>query len=149
VLATAVRFVGYPYVWGGTSERTEAPAGVRARGGFDCSGFVWRVFKLEPYPGGAALASTLKGRTTYQMSGEVPRARRISRARLQPADLVFFGDRGRNSKPAQVGHVGIYLGGGWFVHSSGQGVFVSPLAGWYRDRFAWGRRLLAEAGLTP
>ena len=73
VLDTAVRFVGFPYVWGGTSERSEAPFGVKARGGFDCSGFVWRVYKLQSYPGGAALNATIKGRTTYQMSGEVPR----------------------------------------------------------------------------
>src|ERR1700675_2171895 len=37
VLKTAVRFIGYPYVWAGTSENAEAPAGVKAPGGFDCS----------------------------------------------------------------------------------------------------------------
>src|SRR5207342_3429433 len=36
VLNTAVRFVGFPYVWGGTSAKAEAPMGVRGRGGFDC-----------------------------------------------------------------------------------------------------------------
>ena len=77
MLNTAVRFVGFPYVWGGTSEKAEAPFGVQAHGGFDCSGFIWRVYKLQAYPGGAALASTLKGRTTYQMSGEVGPAKRI------------------------------------------------------------------------
>ncbi len=41
VLARAVHFVGYPYVWGGTSEYREAPFGRVAPGGFDCSGFVW------------------------------------------------------------------------------------------------------------
>ena len=40
-----------------------------APGGFDCSGFVWRVFKLEPFAGASALASVLRGRTTYEMSG--------------------------------------------------------------------------------
>src|SRR5947209_7458442 len=60
VLNTAVRFVGFPYVWCGTSERAEAPFGVQARGGFDCSGFVWRVYKLQTYPGGAALNATIK-----------------------------------------------------------------------------------------
>ena len=148
VLTTAVRFIGFPYVWGGTSERSEAPFGVRAHGGFDCSGFVWRVYKLEPYAGGTALATTLRGRTTFAMSGEVPRTRRIPLARLAPADVLFFGSRGPRSTPAQVGHTGIYLGGGWFIHASGQGVFLSPLAGWYRQRFAWARRPLAEAGLT-
>ena len=51
VLNTAVRFIGFPYVWGGTSELPEAPFGVSAPGGFDCSGFVWRVYKLQAYTG--------------------------------------------------------------------------------------------------
>ena len=148
VLNTAVRFVGFPYVWGGTSEKAEAPFGVQAHGGFDCSGFVWRVYKLQAYPGGAALASTIQGRTTYQMSGEVPRSKRVPLARLQPADVLFFGPNGPSSNPASVGHTGIYLGSGWMIHSSGQGVAVTPLTGWYHDNFAWGRRPLAEAGLT-
>ena len=148
ILNTAVKFVGYPYVWGGTSEKAEAPFGIEARGGFDCSGFVWRVYKLQAYPGGAALAATIKGRTTYQMSGEVPKAKRIAFAKLQPADIVFFGPNGASSKPASVGHTGIYLGNGWMIHSSGQGVAVTPMTGWYRTQFAWGRRPLAEAGLT-
>jgi cell wall-associated NlpC family hydrolase len=148
VLDTAVRFIGFPYVWGGTSEKPQAPFGVEAPGGFDCSGFVWRVFKLQAYPGGAALASTIRGRTTYQMSGEVPRAKRIAFARLAPGDVLFFGPSGPRSKPASIGHAGIYLGSGWMIHSSGQGVAVTPLTGWYRDQFAWGRRPLAEAGLV-
>ena len=148
ILNTAVKFVGFPYVWGGTSEKAEAPFGIEAHGGFDCSGFVWRVYKLQAYPGGAALSTTIKGRTTYQMSGEVPKAKRIAFAKLQPADVVFFGPNGASSKPASVGHTGIYLGNGWMIHSSGQGVAVTPMTGWYRTQFAWGRRPLAEAGLT-
>jgi cell wall-associated NlpC family hydrolase len=148
VLDTAVRFVGFPYVWGGTSEKPEAPFGVEAPGGFDCSGFVWRVYKLQAYPGGATLAATIKGRTTYQMSGEVPRSKRIAFARLAPGDVLFFGPAGPRSRPATIGHTGIYLGSGWMIHSSGQGVAVTPLTGWYRQQFAWGRRPLAEAGLA-
>lgn len=148
VLDTAVRFVGFPYVWGGTSEKAEAPFGIEAHGGFDCSGFVWRVYKLQAYAGGAALAATIKGRTTYQMSGEVPRAKRIAYAKLAPGDVVFFGPAGPRSRPASIGHAGIYLGAGWMIHSSGQGVAVTPLTGWYRQQFAWGRRPLAEAGLV-
>jgi cell wall-associated NlpC family hydrolase len=148
VLKTAVRFIGYPYVWAGTSENAEAPAGVQAPGGFDCSGFVWRVYKLQAYPGGAALAQTLKGRTTFAMSGEVPAAKRISFSHLKPGDVLFWGGAGPSSKPAQVDHTGIYLGNGWFIHSSGYGVAVAQLSGWYKQRFAWARRPLAEAGLT-
>jgi len=148
VLDRALRFVGYPYVWAGTSDKPQRLFGKVLPGGFDCSGFVWRVYKLQAYPGGAALSTTIKGRTTYQMSGEVPKAKRISFAKLQPADLVFFGPKGPSSTPASVGHTGIYLGNGWMIHSSGQGVAVTPMTGWYRTQFAWGRRPLAEAGLT-
>jgi cell wall-associated NlpC family hydrolase len=148
ILKTAVRFVGYPYVWGGESESTTSPYGPQAHGGFDCSGFVWRVYKLQAYADEGKLAQVLQGRTTYAMSGEVPRAKRIALAKLQPADVIFFGAAGPRSKPAQVDHMGIYLGNGWFVHSSGNGVAVTPVTGRYAQRFAWGRRPLAEAGLA-
>jgi cell wall-associated NlpC family hydrolase len=149
VLGRAVSFVGYPYVWGGSSEAPQQPFGKQAPGGFDCSGLVWRVFKLEPFPGASALASVLRGRTTYEMSGEVPAAQRIKKAEnLQPGDLVFQGDKGTKSKPADVGHAVIYLGSGWFVHSSASGTTLHPFDGWYRDRFAWARRPLREAGLS-
>jgi cell wall-associated NlpC family hydrolase len=148
LLQTAVRLIGYPYVWGGTSEHPQAPFGAEVPGGFDCSGFVWRVFKLGGYAGGESLAGTLHGRTTYAMSGEVPRGERIARAALEPADLLFFGEHGSKSKPAQVDHAGIYLGNGWFVQAGVTGVTLIPLASpWYDARFAWARRPLAEAGL--
>ena len=148
ILNTAVSKIGMPYIWGGESDDAETAFGVSSRGGYDCSGFVWRVYKLEWYPGEGQLASMLRGRTTYEMSGEVPASKRIGFAKLQPADVIFFGDRGPRSKPAQVGHMGIYLGNGWFIHSSEYGVAVAQLAGWYRNEFAWGRRPLAEAGLS-
>jgi len=139
ILATAVRFVGYPYVWGGEDERAER--------GFDCSGFVWRVYKLQVYPGGEALSGVLRGRTSYQMSGEVPPAERIGFGDLQPADVLFFGPKGAHSKPKEVDHMGLYLGGGWMIHASRYGVALAPLDGWYRDELAWARRPLAEAAL--
>jgi cell wall-associated NlpC family hydrolase len=148
ILTTAVRFIGYPYVWGGESEFPESPFGPQVHGGFDCSGFVWRVYKVEQYAEGGTLADMLQGRTTYAMSGEVPVAERIPYAKLQPADVIFFGAGGPKSKPKQVDHAGIYLGDGWFIHSSGYGVAVTTLSGWYGKRFAWARRPLAEAGLV-
>jgi cell wall-associated NlpC family hydrolase len=148
ILTTAFARVGMPYIWGGTSDGPETEFGVSSRGGYDCSGFVWRVYKLQTYPGEGTLASVLRGRTTFQMSGEVPRAQRIGLANLEPADVIFFGDRGPSSQPAQVGHMGIYVGNGWFVHSSGYGVALARLDGWYAREFAWARRPLAEAGLT-
>lgn len=148
VLRRAVSFVGYPYVWGGTSESRQTLFGVTSRGGFDCSGFAWRVYRLEAYRGGSELQTVLRGRTASAMAGEVPASERIRRSRLRPGDLVFFSERGRDARPADVSHMGIYAGGGWFVHSSTQGTTLTTLSGWYADRFAWGRRPLREAGLV-
>jgi cell wall-associated NlpC family hydrolase len=155
VLSRALRLVGYPYVFAGTSEKpqtiwsTGAPGNQLAvPGGFDCSGLVWRVFTLQPYDGAPSLADVLKGRTTYAMSGEVAPAERIPYEAVQAADVLFFGDKGPKSKPSQVGHMGLSLGNGWMIHSSSRGVTILPLEGWYADRFAWARRPLAEAGLA-
>lgn len=148
ILTTAIHYVGYPYVWGGTSPTAETEFGVHSVGGFDCSGLVWRVYKLTPYPGEGNLASMLRGRTTFVMSGEVPRTARITAAKLQPADVMFFGEHGPKSSPDAVDHTALYLGNGWFVQSSGEGVTLLPFAGYYTSYFAWGRRPLREAGLT-
>jgi cell wall-associated NlpC family hydrolase len=147
ILDVAVSKIGMPYVWGGTSDGSEAPFGVPARGGYDCSGFVWRVYKLQSYPDEGDLASVIEGRTTYTMSVEVPRSKRISFAKLQPADVIFFGAHGPHSSGSQIIHTGIYVGDGWFIHSSDEGVALAQLSGWYRTEFAWGRRPLREAGL--
>jgi cell wall-associated NlpC family hydrolase len=136
VLTTAFKLVGFPYVWAGTAN------------GFDCSGFVWRVYKLQPYASSGSLGATLRGRTTYAMSGEVPKAQRIALDALQPADVIFFGSKGPRSKPTEVGHMGIYVGNGWFVHSSRYGVALETMTGWYLQKFAWARRPIAEAALT-
>jgi cell wall-associated NlpC family hydrolase len=81
------------------------------------------------------------------MSGEVPKSKRIPFDHLRAADVTFFGADGRRSSPSEVDHTGIALGNGWMIHSSSQGVAFVPLTGWYRDRFAWARRPLREAGL--
>ena len=148
ILDYAVGLVGYPYVWGGTSTTRQAPFGVKTTGGFDCSGFLWQVYKLHAYPGLDGLGNVLRGRTAAQMAGEVARGKRIAFAKLEPGDLLFFGSGGARAKAAAVDHAGIYLGSGWMVHSSRYGVALTQLDGWYRERFAWGRRPLAEAGLT-
>jgi cell wall-associated NlpC family hydrolase len=147
VLGRALRFVGSPYVWAGTSERPQQLFGRTLPGGFDCSGFVWRVYKLEQFAGAPRLATVLRGRTTYDMSGEVPVSARLARASLRPGDVTFFGSRGPRSKPAEVGHMGIYVGNGWIVHSHRSGVTLQPMQGWYETQFAWGRSPLAEVGL--
>jgi cell wall-associated NlpC family hydrolase len=147
ILSFAVSKIGMPYVWGGTSDGKETEFGVTSRGGYDCSGFVWRVYKLQSYPGEGDLASVIRGRTTYSMSVEVPRTKRIPFAKLQPADVIFFGAHGPRSTGPEIIHTGIYVGNGWFIHSSGYGVAFAQLTGWYRTEFAWGRRPLHEAGL--
>ena len=78
-----------PYVWGGTSELPQQLwDGKQVPGGFDCSGFVWRVFKLEPFEGASALASVLRGRTTFEMAGEVPAGPADPEAREPPARAI-------------------------------------------------------------
>ena len=149
ILDAAFSKIGMPYIWGGTSDGEETEFGVSSRGGYDCSGFVWRVYKLQSYADEGTLASTLRGRTTYQMSVEVPRSQRIGFKKLQPADVLFFGSRGPKSKGSQIYHTGIYVGNGWFIQSSDRGVALAQLTGWYGQKFAWGRRPLREAGLEP
>jgi cell wall-associated NlpC family hydrolase len=147
ILAVAFSKIGMPYVWGGTNDGPEVDFGVNAPGGYDCSGFVWRVYKLQSYPNEGSLASTIQGRTTYTMSVEVPRSKRVSFTKLQPADVIFFGTKGSQSTGPQIFHTAIYVGNGWFIQSSDEGVAFAQLSGWYRKRFAWGRRPLHEAGL--
>jgi cell wall-associated NlpC family hydrolase len=149
VLTRALRFVGDPYVWSGTSEKRQQTLwdGSVVPGGFDCSGFVWRVYKLQPFAGAPLLNTMLRGRTTSAMSAEVMPEQRISYDSLQPADVVFFGSRAAKSRPVDIGHMGIYLGNGWIAHSSGHGVTLTPLTGWYENTYAWARRPIAEAGL--
>jgi cell wall-associated NlpC family hydrolase len=147
VLTTAVKFIGFPYVWGGEFETPQSPYGAQPQGGFDCSGFVWRVFKIQSYPGAPQLSDTLRGRTAAAMAGEVPRRQRIKPARLLPADAMFFGPGGPRAKPARIDHAGIYLGNGWLINSSRYGVALAPVGGWYESRLAWGRRPIVEAGL--
>jgi len=139
VLRAAVSLIGYPYVWGGDDEKTEP--------GFDCSGLVWRVFKLEAYADQPTLSDTIKGRTAAQMAAEVPRSGRIRRADLQPGDLAFFGPKGHRSKAAQIDHMAIYIGNNWLIEASGQGVSLGRMD-WFTKQFAWGRRPLAEAAVS-
>jgi cell wall-associated NlpC family hydrolase len=148
VLRTAVHFIGTPYIWGGNSERgPQSLFGQVVPGGFDCSGFVRRVYVNQSYVGEGRLASTLRGRTTYQMAGEATRGEKIMNpSNLEPGDVLLFG-HGRNSKPSAIDHTGIYLGSGWMIHSSGNGVTIVPFEGWYSSSLAFARRPLREAGL--
>jgi cell wall-associated NlpC family hydrolase len=138
-LRIAVSRIGYPYVYAGTTDTT---ADGLAHGGFDCSGFVWRVFKLSGLPWGQRIG----GRTAAQMAQEIPHRDRLRYGQLRPGDLLFFGSAHFTSTAteANVIHAGIYLGDNWVIHSSGQGVYVLPLRGsWLGEQLVWGRRVLA------
>jgi peptidoglycan DL-endopeptidase CwlO len=90
--------------------------------GFDCSGFVMYVY--------AHFGVSLPHSSYAQYGYGSP----VSMSQLQPGDLVFFDG---------LGHVGIYVGGGSFIHAphTGDVVKVSSLTGWYASTFVGGRRL--------
>lgn len=104
IVAEAKRYIGVPYLWGGTTP-----------GGFDCSGFVQYVFQKK--------GVTLPRTSSQQWSAST----RIAKADLRPGDLVFFATGGSG-----VSHVGIYVGGNQFIHSStSKGVVISDLGSAY------------------
>ncbi len=140
-LRVAVSKIGMPYVWGGETDAVSSTFGYQAHGGYDCSGFVWRVFKLTGQPAGARIG----GRTAAQMAGEIRKAQRLHLEEVRAGDLIFFGRAKFSSKATERGvdHVGIALSEHWMIHSSSQGVYVSSLDDeWRRDRFTWARRVL-------
>jgi len=90
--------------------------------GFDCSGFVMYVY--------AQVGVSLPHNAAMQYGYGSP----VSRSELQPGDLVFFNG---------LGHNGIYIGGGQFIHSphTGDVVKISSLTGWYASSYVGARRL--------
>ncbi len=140
-LRLAASKIGMPYVWGGETDDRSAVYGPQAHGGYDCSGFVWRVFKLSGDPAGPRIG----GRTAAQMAGEIPRAARVAVEDVRPADLLFFGPArfGSRATERSVTHVGIALSRDFMIHSSSQGVYISQVSESGRLRaFSWARRLL-------
>lgn len=118
IVAYAKQFLGRKYVYGGSGPNT-----------FDCSGFTMYVYKHFGYSMGHS-AVTQAGLGKY-----------VSKGNLQPGDLVIFNDSANRS----IGHVGIYVGGGQFIHaSSGSGkIIISSLSGsYYNTRYVTGRRII-------
>jgi len=115
VAATALLYLGVPYVWGG-----ETP------NGFDCSGLVYYVFKKH----GINLYRTSKEQFVDRLNLGSP----VSKENLRPGDLVFFG--------SPIHHVGIYIGDGYFVHAprTGDVVRITPLSD--RGDYAGARRYI-------
>lgn len=147
ILSFAFKYVGYPFVYAGEYPSQKSPYGYQEHGGFDCSGFTWWVMKITfKYP------IPVTQRSAAQMAAAAKP--RITRAKLQPCDLIFFGPKGPKSAAGSVYHAGLYIGNGWFFHSTGStdGVSLASLDwqgwGWNSD-FAWGRRLLKAGELAP
>ena len=116
VVAVAEAFKGLPYVWAGTS----------ANSGFDCSGYVYEVMRLNGYS------------VPRMADHQFEQSRRVKKADLKRGDMVFF-----TTYLPGPSHVGIYLGDGEFIHASsaGEGVVVSQLKdGYYSERFLGGGR---------
>jgi cell wall-associated NlpC family hydrolase len=90
--------------------------------GFDCSGFIMYVY--------AQVGVSLPHNAAAQYGHGTP----VDRSQLQPGDLVFFNG---------LGHNGIYIGGGSFIHSphTGDVVKISSLSGWYDSTWVGARRL--------
>lgn len=119
IVSTARTALGVPYVWGGNSLSS----------GVDCSGLVQQVYQQY----GINLP-----RTTYN---QINVGASVQPNKLRPGDLVFF-DTDRNKSGPD--HVGIYMGGGKFIHAPrpGASVKISSLAeGYYMDRWMGGRRI--------
>lgn len=116
LVRTAQQFIGVPYRWGGAS----------ADDGFDCSGLTLVCYRLNGLDLPRVSASQFNA------------GRPVDPSRLQQGDLVFFATRGGG----QVSHVGLYIGGGRFIHAprSGQSVRVEHLSNSYYQRTFVGAR---------
>jgi peptidoglycan DL-endopeptidase CwlO len=115
VVGIAERYLGVPYVYGG-----ESPSG------FDCSGLVAYVY--------AQVGVHLDHYTVAQWN--YPDSVSVSRSQLEPGDLVFF---------YGLGHVGIYVGGGNFIHAPHTGSVVridSLNGGGYSSAYVGAKRIL-------
>lgn len=120
IVDTARQYLGTRYVYGGASPS-----------GFDCSGFVRYVY--------SQFGCSLNRTASAQMSNGTS----VSMSELQPGDLVFFLKSG--SGASRASHVGIYIGGGQFIHAStsSTGVIISDMdSAYYTTGFVGGRRIL-------
>lgn len=118
MMAEAEKYLGYPYVWGGSSPSTS----------FDCSGYVsWVINQSGVGSVGRQTAGGL-----YNLSTPV------SRENAQPGDLIFF--TGTYSSPGPVSHVGIYVGNGQMLHCGDPIGYANINSSyWTKHFYAFGR----------
>ena len=116
MIEEAEKYLGYPYVWGGSNPTTS----------FDCSGFVSWVINQSGWDVGRLGAQGL-----YNICTPVSEPR--------PGDLVFF--TGTYDAGVPVSHVGLYAGDGWMIHAGDPISYVQITANsYYQTHFyAWGR----------
>lgn len=116
MIAEAEKYLGYPYVWGGSSPSTS----------FDCSGFVSWVINHSGWSVGRLGAQGLYNICTP-----------VSGAQANPGDLIFF--KGTYDTPG-VSHVGIYVGGGMMIHCGSPISYTSINTNyWQAHYFSFGR----------
>ena len=128
LIETAKRFIGVPYLWGGTS-----PFGI------DCSGFVQLVHKLH----GVTLL-----RDANMQAGD-SRAVPVDKDAVRAGDLVFFG-KGKDPDLSAITHVGMAISSTEFIHSAGHsGVIITPLAEPRYTETYWGARRMRLSTLDP
>lgn len=101
ILNTAFKFLGHPYLWGGTSTK-----------GVDCSGFTKTVYFLN----GMVLQRDASQQELY--GEEVSTENNFEQ--LKPGDLLFFGRAKTDSTTKRITHVGIYAGNLEFIHAAGR-----------------------------
>ena len=101
ILNTAYRFMGIPYLWGGTSTK-----------GMDCSGFTKTVYFLN----GIVLP---RDASQQVYTGELVDTKN-GWENLKPGDLLFFGMRAKENRKERITHVAIYIGDGDFIHAAGR-----------------------------
>ncbi len=139
ILGYAFKYIGYPYVWAGEWPTKSSPYGRQAAGGFDCSGFTFYVMQCH-------FGYAVRGRGAGDQAALAKP--RLTRSRLRPGDLIFFGSEGAKSTVGQIYHAALYMGNGWFIHSTGSsgGVTIAslddPYNTYWKTYFAWGRRVL-------
>jgi cell wall-associated NlpC family hydrolase len=112
-LRIALSRIGYPYVYGGT---TEDRSDGLAHGALIAQGTPGGCTKCQGCPG----VCRFTARTAAQQAGEIHRRQRLQVDQLKPGDLLFFGSAQFNSNATEQNIIreGIYLGDNWVIHCS-------------------------------